>query len=59
MTKSELENIITYSDSVIFSEFEGQKIIFEMTPNNEGKYWWWTKQGNIQFFQNIYLVKGF
>jgi|GEM_PF-3470591 len=59
MTKTELENIITYSDSVIFTEFEGQKIILEMTPNNEGKYWWWTKQGDIRFFQNIYLVKGF
>lgn len=59
MTNSELEDTIAYIDSVIFTEFEGQKIILEMIPNKDGKYWWWTKHGDIRFFQKMYFVKGF
>ena len=54
MTASELEEAITYVDSVIFTEVDGTNTILEMTPDNDGDYWWWTNGGELRFFQNIY-----
>jgi hypothetical protein len=35
----------------------GSTIILEAVPDKDGDYWWWTTNGTVQFFQNVYVVR--
>jgi hypothetical protein len=39
------------------TEMDGSTLILESTPDRDGDYWWWTTNGTIQFFQNVWIVR--
>jgi len=42
---------------VSVTEMDGNTIIMEATPDEDGDYWWWTTDGRIAFYQNVYVVR--
>jgi hypothetical protein len=52
-----MESAIEATPLVNVTKMNGSTIILEATPDKDGDYWWWTTNGTIQFFQNLWIVR--
>jgi hypothetical protein len=43
--------------SIYVTRYQGSTIILERSSDDAGDYWWWTENGTVQFFQDVYVVR--
>jgi hypothetical protein len=52
-----LEGAAEGSLPINVTKTNGSTFILEAAPDKDGDYWWWTTNGTVQFFQNVYVVR--
>jgi hypothetical protein len=52
-----LEGAVEGVSLINVTELDGSTLILEAAPDEDGDYWWWTTNGSVQFFQNVWLVR--